>query len=435
MNIFSAIPDYVATAIIAAIFATLGFFARKFYDQIEELWAKRKNTIKKLQQLNVLLDESKSIFDNQDYLVRRLNSLLKNEFGDETTDWKGYDETFFRMYPVMTDEQIELFSLIRGCTMNSMRRVNEELLHWIKDNSVIELSERKLLNSEKFNTQLAQLKKHLNLWFDKYEAVFKLNERRSLIYLADEKEHGIGFPRDLKTTLDSILAEVNRVKKDGSNKKDSKQQLLLNEAKKSVIASVSQIDTQSKLTKSEFETALDNAIKKIVNSADARNKELEGHTQRVTEMALRIATAMGISGDELKQIERGAILHDIGKSAVPEEILQKESKLSEEELAIMRQHPIYAYEILQSVSYLRPLAEIPYCHHENWDGTGYPREIKGDEIPLAARIFAIADVWEALSTDRPYRKGWSNEKVKEYIQSKSTMNFDPKIVEIFLGMK
>jgi len=435
MNILNSFPEYLTTAIVAAIFATLGFFARKVYDRFEELRAKKNNTFKKLEKLRELLEESKSIFDNQDYLVRRLSSLLKTEFGNEYVGGNGYDETFFRMYPMMTDEQLELFALIRGCTMNSMRRINEELLHWVRENSKIELGKRKSSEINNLNAQLIQLKKHLNLWFDKYEAILKVNHKRSLIYLADEKGHGESFPLELQNSLNSIFAELNQFSKVNSIKINRQQQFSLDNFKKELAATLSQINVSPKSAKSEFDIALDIAIEQIAKSVDMKTKEFEGHTQRVTEITLRIATAMGISGDELTKIRHGALLHDIGKIGVPEEILHKKGPLTKEEIKILRQHPVYSKEILQSSSYLHLLSDIPYCHHENWDGTGYPRKIRGLEIPLAARIFVVADVWEALCTDRPYRQAWSQQKASEYIRELSGKDFDPEIVEVFLGTK
>jgi len=165
-----------------------------------------------------------------------------------------------------------------------------------------------------------------------------------------------------------------------------------------------------------------------------RDKETEGHTQRVTEMTLKLARAAGISEKELVHVRRGALLHDIGKMGVPDQILLKPGKLTDEEWVIMRKHPTFAFELLSPIEYLRPAMDIPFCHHEKWDGSGYPRGLKGEQTPLSARIFAIIDVWDALLTDRPYRQGWPKEKVIEHIRSLSGTHFDPKAVELFLKM-
>jgi PAS domain S-box-containing protein len=165
---------------------------------------------------------------------------------------------------------------------------------------------------------------------------------------------------------------------------------------------------------------------------DLRDRETEGHSQRVMEITLDIAHQMGMSGEELIHIRRGALLHDVGKLGVPDEILLKPDKLTDEEMAVMRRHPMLAYEMLMPIEYLRPSLDIPYCHHEKWDGSGYPRGLKGEQIPLAARIFSIVDVYDALSSDRPYRKAWPQEKVLSYIRERSGMDFEPRIVEMFL---
>jgi HD-GYP domain-containing protein (c-di-GMP phosphodiesterase class II) len=154
----------------------------------------------------------------------------------------------------------------------------------------------------------------------------------------------------------------------------------------------------------------------------------------VTELTLRLARAIGLEEEELLQIHRGALLHDIGKMGIPDKILLKEGPLSDEEWAVMRKHPVYAFELLSHIPYLRPALDIPYCHHEKWNGTGYPRRLRGEQIPLAARIFAVVDVWDALRTDRPYREAWSEERVREYIRSQSGTHFDYTVVDAFMTL-
>lgn len=168
---------------------------------------------------------------------------------------------------------------------------------------------------------------------------------------------------------------------------------------------------------------------------DLRDGETEGHSQRVAHMTVRLALELGIKGEELLQIRRGALLHDIGKIAIPDRILLKPDKLTSEEWEPMRQHPVYAYETLFSIPYLRPALDIPYCHHERWDGSGYPRGLREEKIPVAARIFAVVDVWDALTSDRPYRKAWPEQKVIEYLHSQSGKKFDPRVVEAFFHLK
>lgn len=167
------------------------------------------------------------------------------------------------------------------------------------------------------------------------------------------------------------------------------------------------------------------------HAMDLRDKETEGHSQRVTELTLKLAESFGFHGDDLLHIRHGALLHDMGKLGVPDSILQKPAKLTDEEWVVMRKHPEFANEMLYPIEYLRPALDIPLCHHEKWDGSGYPRGLKGEEIPLAARIFAIVDVWDAVTSDRPYRAGWKEEEAMSYIHEQSGKHFDPQVVEIF----
>ena len=180
--------------------------------------------------------------------------------------------------------------------------------------------------------------------------------------------------------------------------------------------------------------AYDHTLEGWSNALDLRDKETEGHSQRVTEMTLRLAGLMGIRESELTHMRRGALLHDIGKMGVPDAILLKSGTLNNEEWEIMRKHPVYAYELLYPISYLRPALDIPYCHHEKWDGTGYPRGLRGEYIPLVARIFSVVDVWDALRSERPYRTRWPEDKTREYIKEQSGKQFDPKVVEMFLKL-
>ena len=180
--------------------------------------------------------------------------------------------------------------------------------------------------------------------------------------------------------------------------------------------------------------AYDTTLEGWSAALDLRDKETEGHSQRVTEMTLQLARTLGVNAGELEQMRRGALLHDIGKMGVPDAILFKPGKLTDDEWVVMRQHPRLAYELLSPIAYLRPALDIPYCHHEKWDGTGYPRQLKGEAIPLSARIFAAVDVWDALCSDRPYRSGWPEDQVRDYIRDQSGNHFDPKVVEAFLAL-
>ena len=188
------------------------------------------------------------------------------------------------------------------------------------------------------------------------------------------------------------------------------------------------------LSNIQLTMAYDATIDGWSHALDLRDKETEGHTQRVTEITMRLAQAMDISDTELVHIRRGALLHDIGKMGVPDGILFKPDKLTDEEWDIMKMHPQFAYDMLSPIAYLKPALDIPYCHHEKWDGTGYPQGLKGEQIPLAARIFAMVDVYDALTSDRPYREAWLKEKTLEYIRKQNGKHFDPQLVEVFLAV-
>jgi len=181
----------------------------------------------------------------------------------------------------------------------------------------------------------------------------------------------------------------------------------------------------------ELDLAYDQTLKGWAHALEYRDMETEGHSRRVTNMTVSLARVLGIQGKKLVQVRRGALLHDIGKMAVPDDILQKPGSLDEREWQIMRQHPVYAYEMLKSIDYLRPALDIPYCHHEKWDGSGYPRGLKGEQIPLAARIFAVVDVWDALTSDRPYREAWPEQKALNHIRQQAGKHFDPQVVDGF----
>jgi HD-GYP domain-containing protein (c-di-GMP phosphodiesterase class II)/sensor domain CHASE-containing protein len=183
-----------------------------------------------------------------------------------------------------------------------------------------------------------------------------------------------------------------------------------------------------------LEEAYDSTLEGWARALELRDRETEGHSRRVTEMTIRLACVLGVAEKEITPIRRGALLHDIGKVGVPDHILLKPGPLTPEEWVIMRQHPIYAVNLLAPIDYLQPALDIPYCHHEKWNGTGYPRGLEGEAIPLAARMFAIVDVWDALSSDRPYRAALGPYQVVEFIASQREKHFDPAIVEAFIPL-
>jgi putative two-component system response regulator len=180
--------------------------------------------------------------------------------------------------------------------------------------------------------------------------------------------------------------------------------------------------------------AYEATIDGLSHALDLRDRETEGHSRRVTELTIKLAKTLNMSDDEITHIRRGALLHDMGKIGVPDSILHKPDTLTGEEWIIMRKHPQFAYDMLSPIEYLRPALEIPYSHHERWDGSGYPRGLKGEEIPMSARLFAIADVWDALTSDRPYRPAWSQEEARIYIREQSGKQFDPQVVQLFFNV-
>jgi PAS domain S-box-containing protein len=187
-----------------------------------------------------------------------------------------------------------------------------------------------------------------------------------------------------------------------------------------------------RLTNAELTLTYDAMLEGWSRALDLRDEQTEGHTQRVTEITFQLARAMEVSEAEMVNVRRGALLHDIGKMGIPDSILFKPGPLTAKEWEIMRRHPVIAYELLLPISYLRPALDIPYCHHEKWNGMGYPRGLKGEEIPLAARIFTVVDIWDALRSDRPYRPAWSEVKALDYLRSMSGRHFDPRVVDTFL---
>lgn len=180
--------------------------------------------------------------------------------------------------------------------------------------------------------------------------------------------------------------------------------------------------------------AYDSTLEGWAKALELRDKETEGHSERVTNLTVKLAEAMGIRGEALVNVRRGALLHDIGKMGVPDAILHKNGPLNERERMIIQKHPQDAYDMLKHIDYLQAALEIPYGHHEKWDGTGYPRGLAGEQIPVAARLFAIVDVYDALISDRPYRKALPRTEVIAYLKSQSGSHFDPVALDLFLRM-
>jgi HD-GYP domain-containing protein (c-di-GMP phosphodiesterase class II) len=227
--------------------------------------------------------------------------------------------------------------------------------------------------------------------------------------------------RDLKTAAQRVASGDLRVK---IERPGSDEVGLLSQSFNTMVDSLNRsqralLDTYNK------------TIEGWARAMDLRDHETEGHSRRVADLSVALASELGYSGQALAHIRRGALLHDIGKIAIPDSVLLKEGKLTEEERKLMRQHPIYAQSFIGEIDFLKPAMDIPVNHHEKWDGTGYPRGLRGEEIPFAARIFAVVDVWDALTSDRPYRKAESPKEVMIYLESESARHFDPAVVKAF----
>ncbi len=198
--------------------------------------------------------------------------------------------------------------------------------------------------------------------------------------------------------------------------------------------SFNQMVTSLHASKMDLVNAYDRTLEGWSKAAELRDQETEAHMQRVTKMTICLAQRMGLEGQQLEHIRRGAVLHDIGKIGVSDSVLLKPGKLTDEEMEAMRMHPVYAYDMLWPIEYLRPSIDIPYGHHERWDGKGYPNGLKGEDIPLAARIFSVVDVWDALRSDRVYRKALPEDQVLRILQEGRGTQFDPAILDLFLKM-
>jgi GAF domain-containing protein len=184
----------------------------------------------------------------------------------------------------------------------------------------------------------------------------------------------------------------------------------------------------------ELNLGIDATLATLAAALDQREHEVEGHLVRVAALTLRLAAALGVPASQQAHLRRGALLHDIGKLRVPDSILLKPGALNEAEWDIMRLHPLYAYEMLAPIALLRPALDIPHAHHERWNGHGYPLGLRREAIPLAARIFAVVDVWDALRSERPYRPRWDDARTLDYIVQRAGTDFDPQVVEAFLKL-
>lgn len=283
---------------------------------------------------------------------------------------------------------------MHGYTQDELKGKHVSVFHTQEQYRLIELAHERVLERGEFTGEIERIVRN--------RSVFPSQTHLSL--LRDEHGRPIGMIR----TARNITSQ---------KKADAKIQDLLRELKQSNL---------------ELGAAYDATLEGWVRFLDLRDHNTEGHTQRVTRVTLDLARRVGYSEKHIVHLRRGALLHDIGKMGIPDEILQKKGPLDEREWKIMRKHPEFAFEMLAPIDFLRPALDIPYYHHERWDGSGYPNNLSGKRIPLAARLFAVVDVWDALNSDRPYRPAWPVEKTRDYIRGQAGSHFDPEIVPIFL---
>ena len=242
----------------------------------------------------------------------------------------------------------------------------------------------------------------------------------------------VGVPMLIKERVIGVLEAVN--KREGLFGEQDEAILSVTASHAAIAIGNAQLFREVERSNADLRLAYDATIAGWSRALDLRDHDTEGHTQRVADMTVRLARAFGLGEQAIVQIRRGALLHDMGKLGVPDAILLKPGRLTKAERKVMLRHPQYAYEMLSPIAYLSLALDIPRCHHEKWDGSGYPRGLAGEEIPLAARLFAVVDVWDALSNNRPYRKQWPQEKTLEYIRRQSGKHFDPRVVEVFLRL-
>jgi putative nucleotidyltransferase with HDIG domain len=243
------------------------------------------------------------------------------------------------------------------------------------------------------------------------------------------------LPLQARGQAKGVLQFYNRAEiaaRDGGDWKDFLHSLSLQTA-----IGMDHVEMMENLKRSNRELAMayDETIKGWAQALELRDQETRGHADRVSDLTVRLAANLGFKGEALDHIRRGALLHDIGKMAIQDRILNKTGPLTSEEWVTMRQHTTIAYNMLYNIEYLRPALDVVYAHHEKWDGTGYPRGLKGEEIPLSARIFAVVDVWDAITNPRPYRNlPWPVSEARAYIIQQSGKHFDPRVVEEFIKL-
>ena len=229
-----------------------------------------------------------------------------------------------------------------------------------------------------------------------------------------------------------IMALVEASKKVKNGNLDVKVETFSKDELALLTENFNQMIESMRTSKKKIIESYDSTLEGWSKALEYRNEETKGHTDRVMKLMMKSAKGLGIEESQMEHVRRGALLHDIGKMAIPDVILNKPHSLTHQEQEIMQMHPVYASEMLKEIEFLRPAITIPYCHHEHWDGSGYPRGLSGEQIPLEARIFALVDAWDAITTDRPYRKAMAAEEAVQTIRDEIGTHFDPGIAEKFL---
>ncbi len=263
-------------------------------------------------------------------------------------------------------------------------------------------------------------------------ADFNLGDNRASLFKKEGFRHYVGCPLLAKGQIVGLLELFGRA---GNSVPPNELDFLETLGGQAAIAiDNARLFENLQQSNAQLYMAYDSTLEGWARTLELRDNETEGHSRRVSDLTLKLARMVGVTDEELVHIRRGTLLHDIGKMGIPDEILHKPGPLTPEEWMIMKQHPIFAYQLLKPITYLEKAIEIPYCHHERWDGSGYPRGLQGEQIPLAARIFMVVDVYDALRSDRPYRTAWSEEETRNYIKQNAGTLFDPRIVEQFLKL-
>jgi len=305
-----------------------------------------------------------------------------------------------------------------------------------------------LVNAAPLAIDMVDTNGNVKLWSPAAERLFGWTAdevlEAPLPFITEGKQFEV--EEQVKSELQGIARlglETKRICKDGSAIDVQLWTAPLHDSEGEVIGSVGIITDITERKKAEQQIqalnadlliAYDETLEGWARALDLRDNNTEDHSVRVMDLTMDLASAMGISEADMIHVRRGALLHDIGKMGIPDAILLKPGPLTEQEWGMMRMHPVFAYDMLSNIPFLRPALDIPYCHHEKWDGSGYPRGLSREQIPLAARIFSIVDVWDALGSDRPYRGKWTKHKILEYIHEETGTCFDPEIVELFLKM-